>query len=367
MAQDSPLSSCPRCGAPARPGQRFCPHCGLSAEEAFSYLSVQPPQPVSGQQAPVGPVMTARPLARRLPRQRWLLPALLALVLLVALGYIVAGFVGVPMPGFPSHAQGPETTLTLNTTVTYASARLTIQRVQQAQTFADDPQATADGMLRIFLQEENPTASPIMYNLYQCVHLLVPGKGAEAPLLVTVNGPLAPQASRNNLLDFAVPLNLPLSRLTLRLGTANEAQMDIPLTSKPDLSRYAPRSVKLNTQLQYFGLNWTVTRAMLAWSTAGQQAPRGKVFLTLTLTVENTLAQTVIPGSPYDYIRLQTANGDRIAPSYSTLPVAFAQGANGQGGMVTFSVPQQDQQFTLIMGQSGSGMQSASTTIRLTS
>ncbi|WP_069801694.1 zinc ribbon domain-containing protein [Thermogemmatispora onikobensis] len=367
MAQDSPLWSCPRCGAPARPGQRFCPHCGLSAEEAFSYQIAQPSQSRPGQQTPATPAVAARPLARRLPRQRWLLPVLLALVVLVVLGYVAAGLAGVSVPGFRSQAQGPVTTLQLDTTVTYASARIIIQRVQQAQTFADDPHATEDGMVRVFLHEENPTASPIVYNLYQSAHLLVPGKGEQAPLLVTANGSLAPQASRNNLLDFAAPQNIPLSKLMLRLGTDKEAQMDIPLTRKPDLSRYAPRSVKLHTQLQYFGLNWTVTGAALTWSTEGQQAPQGKVFLTLTLTVENTLAQTAIPGSPYDYLRLQTANGDRIAPSYSTLPVAFSQGANNQGGTVTFTVPQKDQQFTLIMGQSSSGMQSTSATIRLLS
>ncbi|WP_052888803.1 zinc-ribbon domain-containing protein [Thermogemmatispora carboxidivorans] len=367
MAQDSPLSFCPRCGAPTRPSQRFCPHCGLSAEEAFSYQSVQPPLSRPGQQTPETPAVAPRPLVRRPRQQRWLLPVLLALVLLIALGYVTAGLAGVPVPGFRSEAQEPVTTLRLDTTVTYASARMTIQRVQQAQTFADDPHATEDGMVRVFLHEENLTASPIVYNLYQCAHLLVPGKGEQAPLLVTANGSLAPQANRNNLLDFAAPQDIPLSKLTLRLGTDNEAQMDIPLTSKPDLSRYAPRSVKLNTSLQYFGLNWTVTGATLAWSTEGQQAPRGKIFLTLTLTVDNTLAQTAIPGSPYDYIRLQTENGARITPSYSTLPVAFSQGANNQGGTVTFSVPQKDQQFTLIMGQSGSGMESTSATIRLPS
>nr|BBH95791.1 hypothetical protein KTA_39900 [Thermogemmatispora argillosa] len=292
---------------------------------------------------------------------------MLVVVLLAALSYVAAGFAGAPLPGFRSSAQGPVTTRMLNTTVTYASARLTIQRVQQAQTFDDDPRATSDGMLRIFLHEENSTNYTIAYNLYQCAHVLVPGKGEQAPLLVTANGPLAPKASRNNLLDFAAPFNVPLSQLVLRLGTDNEAQMDIPLTSKPDLSRYAPRSVKLNTQLQYFGLNWTVTEATLTWSADGQQAPRNKVFLTLTLTADNTLAQTAIPGSPYDYIRLETEDGSRIAPSYSTLPVAFAQGANGQGGTVTFLVPQKSQQLTLIMGQSGSGMQSASATIHLAS
>jgi hypothetical protein len=287
-------------------------------------------------------------------------------VLLAALAYLAAGLSGLPVPGFRSSEQGTVTTRVLNTTVTYASARLTIQRVQQAQTFADDPQATSDGMLRIFLHEENPTNSQITYNLYQCSHLLVPGKGAQAPLLVTANGPLAPQASRNNVLDFAAPANVSLGQLALRLGTESEAQMDIPLTNNPDLSRYAPRNVKLHTELQYFGLNWTVSGATLTWSTAGQQAARGKIFLTLTLTVDNTLAQTAIPGSPYEYIRLQTENGGSIAPSYSTLPVAFAQGATNQSGTVTFLVPQKSQQFTLTMGQSGSGMQSASVSLRLT-
>jgi hypothetical protein len=309
----------------------------------------------------------APPAAKQQGRRRpfWLPILLLIAVVLGGILYIGAGTLGVPLPGFRAHHQGPTVTTPLNLTITYASVDFTIQNVQQAPGFPDDPQPDVDGMLRIHLLEANTTDLRVVYNLYTSAHLLVPGQGEEAPLAVKVNAALAPHSSRSNILDFAVSTDIKPNRLTLRLGSASEAQMDIPLAAGADLTRYRPRSVSLNKPLNYFGLNWTLTSASESWSAQGQQAPRGQEFLTLTLAVTNTLAQTAITGSPYDYIRLQTGR-QTLVPSYTTLPVAFAQGISGTAGSVTFSVPQQSTSFTLtLVAQPASGMESASVDFQL--
>src|SRR5207249_6181089 len=118
------------------------------------------------------------------------------------------------------------------------------------------------------------------------------------------------------------------NQLTLRLGASNEAQMDIPLTVHANLSKYAPKTVKLSGTVSYMGLNWTLVNAIRQFSIVGQQASKNMVYLVLALKVDNILSQKAIVGSAYNYIRLQAGNA-RFAPKDTTLPVAFDTGATG--------------------------------------
>jgi hypothetical protein len=54
--------------------------------------------------------------------------------------------------------------------------------------------------------------------------------------------------------------------------------------------------------------------------------------------VDNPLAQKVIVGSPFDYVRL-SAQDAVLSPIQSTLPVAFNAGEQDTLGTVTFIVP----------------------------
>ena len=107
-------------------------------------------------------------------------------------------------------------------------------------------------------------------------------------------------------------------------------------------------TTKLNGQMQYFGLNWTLTSATSSLSMQDQQAAKGMRYLTLTLQVENTLSQVAITGSPYEYMSLHYANHTAL-PKHATLPVAFEVGAAGVTGSVSFQVPQNIHSFTLLL------------------
>jgi len=107
-------------------------------------------------------------------------------------------------------------------------------------------------------------------------------------------------------------------------------------------------TTKLNGQMHYFGLNWTLTSATSSLSMQGQQAAKGMRYLTLTLQVENPLSQVAITGSPYEYMSLHYANHTAL-PKHATLPVAFEVGAAGVTGSVSFQVPQNIHSFTLLL------------------
>ena len=70
--------------------------------------------------------------------------------------------------------------------------------------------------------------------------------------------------------------------------------------------------------------------------------------MTLTLSVNNTLSQMVITGSPYDFARLKSGNTTAI-PVDSSLPLSFKAGASGVTGTVSFLVPQKSTAFTLLL------------------
>jgi hypothetical protein len=132
------------------------------------------------------------------------------------------------------------------------------------------------------------------------------------------------------------------------LGATNEAQMQIPLILNANLSKYQPKTINLNGQMQYFGLNWTLTNATSSLSIQGQQAAKGMRYITVTLKVANTLSQVAITGSPYEYIRLQYGNHTAL-PKYTTIPVAFNVGVTEVTGSVIFQVPQNTKSFTLVL------------------
>jgi hypothetical protein len=88
-------------------------------------------------------------------------------------------------------------------------------------------------------------------------------------------------------------------------------------------------------------------------------------YVSMTLKVNNTLSQTAIPGSAYDYMRVKA--GDTTAtPLHTTLPVSFEGGASGKTGTITFLVPQNATTFTLILlAQPQSGFDQATKNFQL--
>ncbi len=273
--------------------------------------------------------------------------ALLALLILVGAGlFVAARAFGASLPGL-APTQSSITTTPLSTTFPYAGVDITLVNAQQAQNFSDDPNTRSDGMLRLHLRATNSTTTGVSWRYEDIAQLLLPGNTTIKPIYVNGIVDLAAGKTQSSIVDFAVPTSDDLAKLTLRIGAANEAQLDIPLKAQANLSSYLPRTTSLNVQAVYYGLNWTLQEATSSLSIAGEQASRGTRFLTLTLSIVNTLSQEAITGSPYDYARLQSGNTTAV-PVDSTLPLSFQAGASGATGTLSFLVPQKSTAFTLL-------------------
>jgi hypothetical protein len=410
MAQIQPRY-CPRCGAPIVTKSRNCATCGLTAEAMLSSRThIRPTQDYQQeqQQLPHADRQASQdhphiqqgyqqlsmqasqagqegyPYARRqslqeqveqdsafssparLGRKGFLLLLLALLVLLGATSYVIAGFLGVHLPGFAnSSVQPPVTTMAINSSVPYAGIDITVLNAQQSEGFIDDPYSRTSGMVRLNLKEQNNTASRVTWGYYNIARLVLPNKSIVSPIHVKAKVGIAPGTSQMSVIDFAVPTSDHIGQLTLRLGATNEAQMLIPLTGKANLSKYQPKTIHLNGQMQYFGLNWTLTAATSSLSLDGQQAASGMRYIIVKLSVDSTLSQLAITGSPYDYIRLKFGN-TTASPKDTTLPISFDPGATGVAGTVSFLVPQNTKALTLILlPQRQSGSDLASTNFQL--
>ena len=301
---------------------------------------------------------------RKMGRKEILILLVLLLFVLGAIVYAFAGFLGLALPGFANIQPSIKTTA-INASVPYAGVNIAILNAQQSQKFLNDPNASSDGMVRLNLQERNPTDVKVVWSYATIARLLMPNKSLVVPTYENSIVTVAPGAMQKNVVDFAVPMNVSLVQLTLVLGAPNEAEMLIPLVRNADVSKYQPKTTKLNGQMLYFGLNWTLTSATSSLSIPGQQAAKATRFVILVLKVDNTLSQIAITGSPYQYIRLQYGNRSAL-PEHTTIPVAFQIGAVGVTGTVSFQVPQQISSFTLIlMPQKGDNGDQSSTDFHL--
>ncbi len=386
MAQVPPRY-CPECNTPVVPGQRFCANCGRTTTPAPAQTAHVPDAPFSMPFPPAAPLVSQQPTPAQPPpswriteppvpqapiapsynprkrpfgRAGLALALLLLLVLSGAGSYLIAAAMGYRLPDFlGGHlTQTPITTTQINSTVTYAGVDLTILSAQQSQNFIDDPNTTSTGMARLTMQEQNNTTVKVSWLYNDTARLLLPDKTLVAPTYIRAHVGIAPGTTQKSFLDFAVPTKDKINQLTLRIGAANEVQLDIPLTGQADLHKYSPKNVKLDGQMLYMGLNYTLVKASSQLSIAGQQASKGMTYIVVTLKVDNTLSQQAIPGSPYDYARLKAGN-TTAAPKYTDLPVSFDSGETGKSGTITFLVPQSPQSgraFTLVLlPQSGAG------------
>jgi hypothetical protein len=389
MAQVLPRF-CPRCGTPTVAGQAICANCGLyllrpqpqfPVQQSPVQQPAQPMQsmPVSSQQSQritdgnsdLPPYTTQPHVSTQRRGLGRLGCALIILVLLVLIGagsyllYAVLSTHGSGLSLGGNTSQSPITTTQVHETVTYAGVEMTVLNAQQSQNFLNDPNSSTNGMLRLNIQEHNPTTAKISWLYYNIAQLVLPSGKTVTPTYAKATVGIAPGATQNSYVDFAVPTTDKVSQLTLRLGANNEAQMDLPLTGTANLSKYAPTSVKPDGQLQYFGLNWTLVNATAQYSIVGQQASKGMRYIVITLSVDNPLSQQAITGSPFTYIRLQSGNST-FTPVNTTLPVSFGTGVTGKSGTVTFLVPQKSTAFTLVLvPQNQSGATQSTTDFQL--
>ena len=158
--------------------------------------------------------------------------------------------------------------------------------------------------------------------------------------------------SRTNWIDFPVTTQpTDLSKLVLQMGSDQQNQMQIPLRSGADLSKYQPKTVNPNKPINYGGLNWTLKIATLTLSTSGRQASTGMLYVVLTFNVDNSTSGNVNIGFVGDYMRLKSGditNSPDQSNISATLPTTINAQQTGVSGTVTFLMPASDTAFTLI-------------------
>jgi hypothetical protein len=237
-------------------------------------------------------------------------------------------------------------TIPLNLAVKYATIMYTIVDIKQGSSFEGD--SSTAPMIRVDLKETNPTSHNVIVGYSDIVRLILPDQSAVVPNDYKQLSPPANGASQDNWLDFPVPATTAIDKLSLRFGTPQEAQMDVPLTPGANLAKFQDVTVKPNTNTTYAGLKWTLTSATFGWSAASKQAETGKRYVTINVSIDNP---TVDSKNGYwgDYLRLKAGNLTSSPETDSTVPLSFAAYSTGATGSASFLVPQDSTSFTMIL------------------
>ena len=242
----------------------------------------------------------------------------------------------------------PPVTSPINAAVIYADVNMTIVDAKQGGAFADDTDASSPSTVRIDLKEDNKTPHGSNYDYGSMMRLLLPdGTSVKPANSQNLTGPDA-NVSRTNWVDFSVPSKIDVAKSTLVLGKADEEQMNVPLISNPDVSKYQPKTVTPGKATTYSGTTWTLVSASKQLSGDNQQAPQGQVYIVMTLKIDNNSAND-FRGYPGDYIRLQTGSTKATPDSNSTIPLSVSAGQTNQTGTCAFLVPQGSTDFTFLL------------------
>src|SRR5437588_3687712 len=109
-------------------------------------------------------------------------------------------------------------TLTVNRSVDFNGAHITVMQVQEATSFSDDSKQGGAYTVRVYLQTKNGGQAPAGINYTSDVHLLLPNGQSSAPLYLNIAPVVLPGQMQDGYLDFPVSSKVALSSLTLRFG-----------------------------------------------------------------------------------------------------------------------------------------------------
>jgi len=239
------------------------------------------------------------------------------------------------------------TTKNINAALTYASVDITILNAQEASSFSDDSSPSSPVLLRVNMKQHNPTASTIFLSYSENFHLILPDGTSITPASEHDIGAVDQAVTKTSWVDFPLSSSMDISKLTLRLGGANQVQEDVPLTGNADLSKYQAKTISPNTAFQYAGVKWTLTTVTSSFSANGKQADSSMRYIVITLKLDNPTSSVFFPGMS-TYTRLKS--GEIInSPKSDTFPIDVAAGTTGTTGTVTFLMPQNNSSFTLTM------------------
>jgi flagellar basal body-associated protein FliL len=233
----------------------------------------------------------------------------------------------------------------IDLSVVYSSVQFNFTSLQQASKFSDDSMSglsynSNKNYVRVNFQEKQ-TAQKSSYFSYRSAFLLIlPDKTtASAIQAQEYSGPEG-GVVRTNWVDFELSKQIDLSKLSLRLGTSDEAQMTVDLKTGADVSKYKPQQATFNKSFQYAGMSWTLKDATQIYYNNGKQAKNGKVFVLVDLTANNPDSN----GTVYLYsgfIRLKS--GDTVtAPNYDSNLDDFdivESGTSNVQGTAVFETP----------------------------
>src|SRR5262249_27993752 len=138
-----------------------------------------------------------------------------------------------------------------NLKIIYSSDEMTFTSVQEAPNFKDDTYTTgylakSNNYVRVNFKEHQLEGHFSLFSYRTVFHLLLPDKSVIAPQ--QSQNYLGPELDvvRPNWVDFPTNASVDLNQLTLRVGADDEVQMDIPLKSGADVSKYQPKTATLN-------------------------------------------------------------------------------------------------------------------------
>ncbi|MHB8596076.1 MAG: zinc-ribbon domain-containing protein [Ktedonobacteraceae bacterium] len=235
----------------------------------------------------------------------------------------------------------------MNATVTYSSVVMTIGNIQEASSFTDDANTSSPVLLRVNMSEHNPTTNNIYLFYDSNYRLLLPDGTSVVPTSEQNSGSIDQAVNRQNWIDFPLTSKVDISKLTLQIGAATEAQMSIPLTATADVSKYQDKTINPNTSFQYASLHWTLTTATSSLSADGKQATTGMRYITVTLKVDNPTSSDYFPF--FDSNTRLTAGSSVNPPTNTTFSGSIPAGTTGTTGTITFLVPQNGNSLTLDM------------------
>lgn len=117
-----------------------------------------------------------------------------------------------------THAVG---SLTVNKSITYSNVQLTVTQVQEAGAFSDDEKRAGGYTVRVnvHLVPNHTVQSPVGLAYASLVRLILSNGQEIAPKLVTASTVIFPQQPADGYFDFPVSNSVPLSSLTLKVGS----------------------------------------------------------------------------------------------------------------------------------------------------
>ena len=110
-------------------------------------------------------------------------------------------------------------TLTVNRSIDFNGAYITVMQVQEAASFSDDSKQGGAYTVRVYLQAKNGGQAPAGINYVSDARLLLPNGQTSAPLYLNIAPVVLPGQMQDGYLDFPVSSKVALSSLTLRFGS----------------------------------------------------------------------------------------------------------------------------------------------------